>query len=46
MIKKLLIAAAIAATPAMAFAQTDTAPKGGAVGGATSGAVSLSLIHI
>ncbi|MGO4674532.1 DUF1236 domain-containing protein [Bosea sp. 2YAB26] len=40
MIKKLLIAAAIAATPAMAFAQTDTAPKGGAVGGATSGAVS------
>lgn len=40
MIRKLLIAAAIAATPAMALAQTDTAPKGGAVGGATSGAVS------
>jgi hypothetical protein len=40
MIKKLLIAAALAATPAVALAQTDTAPKGGAVGGATSGAVS------
>lgn len=43
MIKKLLIATVIAATPAVALAQSNTAPtapNGGAVGGATSGAVS------
>ena len=42
MIKKLALAAALAITPAIAFAQSQ--PSGGAVGGATAGAVGGAVV--
>ncbi|MGX5735595.1 DUF1236 domain-containing protein [Bosea thiooxidans] len=40
MLKKFILVAALAATPAVALAQSQPQPSGGAVGGAASGAAS------